>query len=66
MTVYKFTIHYKGDETFTPQARFVVAHDEDEAVSKMERYRQRCIKVGIDDFTYSAYPTVEIDSVIYF
>ena len=62
MTVFKYRIFFEGDEDFL-QERYVVAHDEEEADKKMERYRKMKVKQGVCNFRYVC-KGVEIDSVI--
>lgn len=63
MTIYKYHIFFKGDDIDNVQVRFVAAHDEDEADTKMERYRKNRVKQGVCDFYYINMG-VEIDTVI--
>lgn len=52
MMVFEYHIFYEGKDLLDHQTRFVVAHDEEEADKKMERYRKRLVKQGFMDFRY--------------
>ena len=66
-SVYKFHIWFKNaDETVdyeNMQERYVVAYTEEEAESKMERYRAELVANGFADFV-SVYMGVDNYSVI--
>ena len=63
MTVFKYNIFFEGDDIDNVQVRYVVAHDEEEADKKIERYRKIKVKQGVCNFRYVC-KGVEIDSVI--
>lgn len=63
MTVFKFNIWYIGDKYEDMQVRYVIAETEDEAIKKLEDYREKTINDGFADFTWAG-GTVEIENVI--
>lgn len=53
MMVFKYYIVFEGDDILTDrQVRYVLAHEEEEADRKMERYRKQLVKQGFMDFRY--------------
>ena len=69
MTVFTFKINhldFNGNiiDHYEKQERFVLAETEEEAIEKMEKYRNDMINKGYANFTYQFSPTVEIENVI--
>lgn len=65
-TVFKFVMHFDSDcDPMFRQERYVAATSEQEAMEKFDAYLRKQAEAGFQKpYTYSFYPTVEIDYII--
>lgn len=63
LKMFRFTTIYKDNKETVE--RFIIAKDEEEAIDKMEDFRNAFVSRGFADFIYNFNPTVEMENLIF-